>query len=303
MPFNLKKIKKKFKKIDLKNLTQKKQKYKPKIWIYADMEGVNNVTNWEQVNPAYIRYKEGAELMTKELSSVVKGVLRGGAESVYINDLHWFYNNIIWNKIDKRALSCAGSNLNIKDFFAKYFDAVVIVGMHAKAKTENAILPHSWYLPTYIDSLEYNNKYIGEIEMIKFLADEKGVPVIFLSGDRAGCYEAKESCPNIILAETKFKQADEKINLISEKKALKLVFDKSKEAVKNFRSKPEIFNIKSEVSSEPLIANFATKEITDSIEFRCKKINFDYERNGNKTIKFLGNSFSEILKNFFSVLD
>jgi len=301
MRFDLKKLKNLKNLGSLKNLKQ--SKYKPKIWIYADMEGINNITCWEEVNPAFIQYKKGAELMTEEVCSAIKGIIKGGTEGIFMNDLHWFYNNISWKKIDKKVTSCAGSNLNINDFFSKYFDAVFIVGMHAKNETKNSILSHSWYLPSYIKSLKYNGKFIGEIEMIKFLADEKGVPVIFISGDKAGCEEALEVCPHIATAETKNIDKDGNIELLSRKKANKLVYEKAKESIKAFRQNVEDYKIESKVSTIPLKATFASKEISDSVEHRCKVLGFDYKKTGVNTIQFDENCFSQILKNFFSVLD
>jgi len=284
-------------------LKKPKSKSKPKIWIYADMEGINNITDWQEVNPAFIKYKKGAELMTEEVNSAIQGIRKCGCENIFINDLHWFYNNLIWGKISTKVLSCAGSNLNIKDFFSKNFDAVVIVGMHAKNETKNAILPHSWYLPSYIKSLSYNEKSIGEIKIIKLLADEKGVPVIFLSGDRAGCNEAIEICPNIVTAETKSINENGEIELLSRKKANRLVLEKAKEAIKKLQKNPDDFKTKARASKKPLCATFASKEIVDSVAHRCKVLGLDYKKKRDNSIQFNGDCFSQILKSFFSVLD
>lgn len=279
---------------------KKKKISGPRIWIYADMEGINNITSWDEVNPAKDQYKKGVRLMTKELNSSIRGAFRGGAEEVFVNDLHWFYSNVNWKKVDKKVTVCDGKNLNIREFFEKDFDAVFIVGMHAKANVKNAILPHSWYLPSYIRSMKFSGKAIGEVGLIKLLAEEKGVPVIFISGDRAGCEEAKKICPNILIAETKKKVGD-KIELMSEKNANKLVYKKSKETVENFKNDKK--NYAKKISSKFLESTFGSEDLAKVIKNRCKNRGVKCKKVDKKTLRFFGKSFSETLDGFFGVLD
>jgi D-aminopeptidase len=129
------------------------------------------------------------------------------------------------------------------------------------------------------------------------------VPVIFLSGDKAGCDEALEICPNLITAETKKINENDEIELLSRTKANKLIYEKAKEAIKNYRRNIEKFKQNSVISTKSLIATFATKELADNINHRCKVLKLDYKRGRNNNIQFNGTCFSQILKNFFSVLD
>jgi D-amino peptidase len=279
----------------------KSNKYRPKIWMYADMEGINNITKWEEVNPAGADYKKGSKLMTQEVNSVIKGLYKAGADNVFINDLHWFYDNLILDKLDKRATYCYGRNLNIDVFELKELDAVVIVGMHAKAHTKNAVLPHSWYLPSYIYSLKFGGKFIGEVDMIKLLADEKGIPLIFISGDKAGCTEAEGLNKNVFSAITKEKIGD-RISLMRNGKANRLVEKKSKEAVKNLM-KNSYSNKKAIVVNGVFEATLASKELSETIEHRCKLKKVPCKRKDSSTLVFKSVSFTETLKNFLGVLD
>ncbi|MFC1659280.1 M55 family metallopeptidase [Pseudomonadota bacterium] len=277
------------------------QNIQPKVWLYVDMEGINNISLWNQVNPACKEYAKNTKKLTKEVNAAIKGFCDGGVEEVKLNDLHWFYDNLIIKKLHKKAFPNIGPSLNIPKFFKEDFDVVGVVGMHAMAGTKNAILAHTWYLPSYIESIKHDGKFIGEIGMIKFLAEEKGVPVIFISGDKAGCNEAQKTLPKIFTAITKEKDSN-KINCLSERKSNRLVRQKSKEAILNFIQSSKKYK-KAKTSNKPIEVVFATKNLTDLIEQRCKLKKLKHNRIDAITIEFRGKKFSEILLNFFSVLD
>jgi D-amino peptidase len=284
-----------------------KPQIKPNIWLYVDMEGINNISSWNEVNPSCKEYAKGIEKFTREVNSVTKGFFDGGANSVKVNDLHWFYNNLIAKKLDKRVQIAKGANLNIDGFFKEEFDAVAIVGMHAMNNTENAVLCHTWYLPSYIESVKHDGKFIGEIGMIKFLADEKGVPVIFISGDKAGCDEAKTVLPNIHTAVTKEKRKNN-VKFLSEGASNRLVHSVGKESIRHFITnykKPtkKALEERIKITDKPIEVTFATAKLAEVIENRCKFKRVRHFRNDARIVEFRGKKFSEILQNFFSVLD
>lgn len=269
------------------------------VWIYLDMEGINNITSWSEVDPGCIGYKAGQALMMDELNSCIKGISKGGAYKIFLNDLHWFSNNVVVSKLNKKATLLNGLNLVIPEFLSKKFDAIFIVGMHSKVNTKDGILSHSWYLPSYIQEINYNNKQIGEVDMINLLAEEKGIPVIFISGDKTGCEEQKQY-NNAITAITK-NCVNGIINRMSVKEANDLVYEKSKEAIKSLKS--NVFKQKQNFYNYPMTVKFGNKEICESVASRCFTKGFKFERINDETIVFHGNIFSEILNNFFSVLD
>lgn len=263
------------------------------------MEGVNNITSWDQVDPNCHNYKKGQALMMEELNSCIKGVLKSGVSNILLNDLHWFSNNVITSQLNKKVAYKQGLNLRIPEFFSQNFDAVFILGMHSKANTKDGILSHSWYLPTYIQEIQHNNKPIGEVDIINLLAQEKGVPVIFISGDKAGCEEQKQH-NNAITTIVK-EIINGKISLIPTNKANKLIYKNSKQAINLFRK--GAFEKKQNFYNHPIKVKFSNTQLCDTIKSRCDSKNIKAEKIDNETIAFYGDIFSEILNNFFSVLD
>ncbi|MDD2839558.1 MAG: M55 family metallopeptidase [Rickettsiales bacterium] len=276
-----------------------KKKKECSVWIYLDMEGVNNITSWDEVDPGCPNYHKGQALMMDEINSCVKGVLKSGVSNIFLNDLHWFSNNIISNKLNKKVSLVNGLNLMLPEFFSKSFDAIFIVGMHSKVNTIDGILSHSWYLPCYIKSIKYNDKPIGEVDIINLLAEEKGAPVIFISGDKAGCNEQKQH-NNAITTVVK-ECTNGVISTISSKEANKLICKNSKQAIDLF--KENTFEKKQNFYNHPLKVRFGNSQLCDTIKNRCDLKELKIERFDDETIVFYGNIFSEILNNFFSVLD
>ena len=70
---------------------------KPNILIYADMEGICGVTQWEEVIPGTYDYFAFQGQMTNEVNAAIEGAFEGGAGQVLVNDLHWYYNNLLWH--------------------------------------------------------------------------------------------------------------------------------------------------------------------------------------------------------------
>lgn len=276
---------------------RKKRKYG--IWIYLDMEGINNIASWDEVDPGCANYSKGQVLMMDEINSCVKGILKGGVSDIFLNDLHWFSNNIITSKLNKKVKLVNGLNLMIPEFFSKNFDAVFIVGMHSKANTHNGILSHSWYLPTYIKEINYNNKSIGEVDIINLLAEEKGVPVIFISGDKTGCEEQRQY-NNAITVATK-ECINGAIQKIPSKEANKLVCKNSKLAIDLLEN--NAFEKKQNFYDYPIEVKFGNSKLAETIKARSDLKKLKTEKTDDETVKFYGNVFSEILKNIFSVLD
>lgn len=276
-----------------------KKKKELKIWIYLDMEGINNITSWDEVSPGHPSYEKGQALMMDELNSCIKGAFDGGVDEIFLNDLHWFSDNVISSKLDKKVKYIKGLNLVLPEFFSKKFDAIFIIGMHSKVCTKDGILSHSWYLPTYIKEIKCNNMAIGEVDIINLLAEEKGVPVIFLSGDKTGCSEQK-LCNNAVTAVTK-ECANGKILRMLRENANKLVYEKAKKSIELFNS--GAFEKKQNFCNFPVRIKFGNNALADTILSRAKVKKIKSERIDDETLEFSGDVFSEILSNIFSVLD
>ena len=159
----------------LTSLTAQKQ---PTVFLITDAEGVAGICRQEQTET---KSPELQRLLTGEVNAAVRGFNRGGAE-VVVWDGHS-------NSSTLSTLSVAGAplvmgGLGPKMLLDRGYDAVAFLGQHARAGRERAVMAHS-YSSLGIQRLLMNGQEVGEIETRSALAGAFGIPVIFLSGDRA----------------------------------------------------------------------------------------------------------------------
>lgn len=167
-----------------------------KIYLMTDMEGVAGVLNFQdwtsQGNPYY---EMGREFLTLEVNAAIEGFFEAGATEVLVGDGHGG-GGINLKFLDPRVEYMRGWGEGPWPLMLdESFDAVAVVGQHAKASTPRAHLAHTQSL-AYID-LSINGVSIGEFGQLAMCASELGVPTIFGSGDAAFAREAKELVPGI----------------------------------------------------------------------------------------------------------
>ena len=170
------------------------------ICICTDLEGVSGVRPIEAVSevgsPAYA---EAIERLMADTNAAVRAAFDCGAEKVFVVDGHGSGKNFIQSALDPRATQIA-----VKDMGegVKNSAAMVVIGQHAMAGTENAFLDHT-ESSVLIHHWYYNGKRVGELMMTAVFAGHFGVPVVALSGDRAACLEAQVAVAGISTAEVK----------------------------------------------------------------------------------------------------
>ena len=85
--------------------------------------------------------------------------------------------------------------------FESDFDAVLLVGFHAKAGNADAILSHTW-ITSFLD-VRVNGQSVPEPSLNTWLAGAFGVPVVMLSGDDQVIAEASPVMGDIHYAQLK----------------------------------------------------------------------------------------------------
>jgi D-amino peptidase len=162
-----------------------------KILIAVDMEGISGVVNWDQVSPSHIEYARFRQIMTEDVNAAVRGAYQAGAELVIVTDGHHSGNNILVEKLDKRARlnSGNGSPLAMIQGVQDGVDGVLLVGYHARAGTPNAILDHTWS-SARVANVWLNGKLVGETGLNAAVSGHYNTPVIMVSGDQSVCREA-----------------------------------------------------------------------------------------------------------------
>jgi D-amino peptidase len=166
-----------------------------KVYISVDMEGIGGIVEERQVagetfDTAY--RQEARELLTGEVNAAVEGALLGGATTVVVNENH-SGRELILEKLHSDAEVILGhaKPLETLDGLDESFDAVFLVGIHARSYTPKATLAHTWW-PRVTDEFRVNGTVIGEIGLNALLAGHFGVPVALVTSDDLGVAEAQE---------------------------------------------------------------------------------------------------------------
>ena len=171
----------------------KKDKTAGKVYIAVEMEGIREVIKWgerEEKGQDYRRYRES---MTLEANAAVEGALEAGAKIVVVRDAHGNANNLIPEKLHEAALlirGWSGGPLMMMEGLDESFDAAVFIGYHAKAGSRDAVLHHT--MTGRLTELILNDQAVPELGLNAAIAGNYGVPVVFVSGDRALIDQAKE---------------------------------------------------------------------------------------------------------------
>jgi len=211
------------------------------LYIMVDLEGISGIYDKEQVSPSGTRYFEGRSFMTQDINACVEAAKEAGVDKVYIKDDHGPASTVIWEKLTSKLDYCiSGKNPENRMPGINDCDAVILLGYHSMAGTPNGILEHTISSETN-QNVWINGSKVGEIGIDSAIAGDFGKPVIMVSGDDKACGEAKALLPWVVTAEVKKAVGCFYAMLLPQEKALALLREKVKEAVRNFsNAKPHV---------------------------------------------------------------
>jgi D-amino peptidase len=151
------------------------------------------VTSQECDRSAGDDYQYFRKIMSLEANAAVEGAFAGGATEVWVRDAHGSARNILPDLLDKRSKlirDWSGAPQVMMDGIDKGFNAVVLVGYHAKAGTPDATIEHT--MTGRITDIEINGISLPEAGINALIAGYYNVPVVFAAGDKALCDQAKK---------------------------------------------------------------------------------------------------------------
>ena len=172
----------------LVNAARAEQK-KLKVYISADMEGVDGVVTWDvQGMPKGREYEEFRRVMTQEVNAAIAGAFKAGATEVLVSDDHHDSQNLDLELLDRRVELIRGgpTPLGMMQGIDTSFDAVVFIGYHA-SEGQPGVLSHSF---TGSMEIKLNGQVVPEAGFNAAIAEELE-SVVFLSGDQIICEEAQ----------------------------------------------------------------------------------------------------------------
>ncbi|HKD99204.1 MAG TPA: M55 family metallopeptidase [Micromonosporaceae bacterium] len=173
-----------------------------RVFISIDMEGVAGVATLDQILRGGSGYPRAQELMTAEANAAIRGASAGGATDILVNDSHGTMDNLLADRLDRRArlllgapkASCMAQGVRVGDACA------VFIGYHAAAGT-TGVLAHSFSVG--FTEVRLNGVPVSEAEVNGVYVGSRGVPVAALSGDDHICKVARNAFPGVAAIEVK----------------------------------------------------------------------------------------------------
>jgi D-amino peptidase len=174
-------------------LSAAQQKPALKVFISVDMEGISGIVHSDQTTIGTAEYPAARKWMAQDVNAAVDGALEAGATEVIVNDSHGSMRNIDPDDIHPRAILISGSPkpLSMMQGIDVSFAACLLIGYHAKAGTEDAILDHT-ISGSVVRAVRINGVELPELGLNSAIAGYYGVPVVLVSGDTAVCRQAAE---------------------------------------------------------------------------------------------------------------
>lgn len=169
-----------------------------KVFISVDIEGISGVVHEEHTRRDGREHDRARKLMTGEANAAISGSFEAGASEVIVNDSHGTMRNLIPEELHESAKLITGSTkpLGMMQGIDRGFDAVFLVGYHARRGTLHGILDHT-YSGATVDSFIVNGQELGETGMNSAIAGCFDVPVVLVTGDSAVTNEARNLLGNV----------------------------------------------------------------------------------------------------------
>ena len=168
-----------------------------KLYLCTDLEGVSGVIDFKNYCFFDSRYYEMAKrLLTREVNAAVEGFFQGGVKEITVMDGHG-PGAINPELLDERVNLLRGHYKKIFPWgLDEGYDAMAVVGQHAKSNTPFSHLSHTSSPSTY--DLTVNGVSIGEYGQMALCAMELGIPTIFAAGEKAFAAEAEALTPGVV---------------------------------------------------------------------------------------------------------
>lgn len=170
-----------------------------KVFISVDIEGAAGITHWDEAEKNHADYAEFREQMTREAVAAIEGAKIAGATEILVKDAHDSGRNLITSMLpaDVRIVrSWMGHPLCMVQELDETFDAVMMVGYHSAAGSEENSLAHTLSLDAA--EIRINGRRASEYLIHALGASMLGVPTVFVSGDQGLMDEIADVNPHVV---------------------------------------------------------------------------------------------------------
>lgn len=170
-----------------------------KVYVLTDIEGVSCVVREEQQSYGNREYDEACLLLTREVNAAIDGAIEGGATEILVNDGHGARSgfNLVPEELHEGAkYLMGGPRPCVLAGLDKSFNAAFLVGYHAMAGTQGAVLDHTMSTRVIVNA-HINGIRVGEIGIEASTLGYFGVPVVLVTGCKKAVEEARSLLGNV----------------------------------------------------------------------------------------------------------
>jgi D-amino peptidase len=170
-----------------------------RIFISIDMEGITGVVQPAQLGPGADgwEYSRAREWMTGEARAAIEGAKAAGATEIVIADSHGNMQNLLIDQLpdDVRIVRGSPRPLSMMQGIDNTFAGAVFIGYHASEYGSDAVRGHTMSSARLLH-VKLNGMEVGEGVWNAAIAGSFGVPVLFISGDRAAVEQFRKTVPS-----------------------------------------------------------------------------------------------------------
>lgn len=172
-----------------------------KVFISADIEGVNGISHWDETNEAKrAEYDPFARRMTLEVAAVCEGINDFAPDAqILVKDAHGCARNMDHELLPKNVdmhRNFSGHPFMMMEQIDKTFDAAILTGYHAPGYMGGNPLAHT--LSGIYNRILINGRIASEFLVNYYTAIYHGVPVVMVTGDERLCALVNETDADII---------------------------------------------------------------------------------------------------------
>lgn len=259
-----------------------------KFYISADIEGVTDVTSGLETRIGEAEFKEAAYQMSLEVDAACKGLNNIGANEIVVKDAHATGRNISHRLLPRNAKlirSWSGSAFSMMQEIDETYDGVLFIGYHSAVTSGESPLAHT-INGGVLEYIKLNNEIMSEFRLNSYMASYYNVPVLFLSGDKGICDEAKALNANMHTVAVKEGKGNSTINIHPDL-ALEMIEKEVEKSVEGELSNrviplPEEFELEIRYKSHGVLEEYTNYPGTEKLD--------------SKTLKYKSNDFMDIIK-------
>lgn len=174
------------------------------IYISADIEGIAGLRSFDEATKGKPDSGYFRKQMTAEVAAACRGAFSAGAEKVLVQDAHDGADNLVLEELPtgiEIIRGWSGHPLMMLQELDPSFDAVLMIGYHARAGAAESPIEHSCSMR--LAALRLNGVPASEFLIHSYAAAVLGVPVVFVSGDEGLCREIRDFDPRVVTVSSK----------------------------------------------------------------------------------------------------